>query len=452
MTPSTDLFQLSPVPMWISDVLTSRFIDVNEAAIRKFGYTKSTFLRMTTHEIQDDSHLLRYESLLSGQEAAALFDKEIHAFVNCHGQHAVVELDRNTIVYRGHDCHLVVITDITARINGALKDRERVERLDIISKATSDTIWDWSLTQNTVTWNKGIDGIFGYKDISNNQTSSQWFESCIHPEDMPRIRRILIQNLTSRNSRWKAQYRFRCADGRYKHISDRGFVIFDHEGKASRIIGAMEDISQRREEEHWLKLLESVVINTTDGVIIGTLDNLTKKPSIIFANTAFLQISGYTLSEVIGQSPEILHGPNTAKNASRELRNAFSKQKCCSSIELLIYDKKGSEYWVSLNMTPVTDHTGKVTHWISIQRDIAESMKYIKAIEEQNKKFKEIAWIQSHMVRAPLARVMGLLDLLKNQRPGDEMDILIEHLTNSARDLDSVIVKIADKMPAATIK
>jgi PAS domain S-box-containing protein len=437
--------------MWISDVRTSRFIDVNEAALRKFGYTKSAFLRMTLPEIQDDSYLLRYRTLLSDPEAAALFDKEIHALVDSAGQHTVVELDRNTIVYQENDRDLVVVTDITARINSALKDRERVEQLDIISKATSDTIWDWSLTQHTVTWNKGIKGIFGYKDVINNQTSSQWFESRIHPEDMPRIRQTLIQNLKSRNSRWKAQYRFKCADGRYKHVSDRGFVIFDSQGKASRIIGAIEDISQRREEEHWLKLLESVVINTTDGVIIGTLDHSTKKPGIIFANTAFLQMSGYTLSEIIGQSPEILHGPNTAKSAARKLRKAFREQKCCSSMELLIYDKGGKEYWVSLNMTPVSDSTGKVTHWISIQRDIAESMKYIQAIEEQNKKFKEIAWIQSHIVRAPLARVMGLVDLLKDQRPGDETDILIEHLTNSARDLDAIIVRIADKMPAVNV-
>ncbi len=451
MTSSTDLFRLLPVPMWISDVRTGRFNDVNDAAIRKFGYTKSVFLRLTFPEIQDDSYLLRYQSLFSDPEAAALFNKEIHALVDSSGQHTVVELDRNTVAHQGNDCHLVVVTDITARINNALKNLERVERLNIISKATSDTIWDWSLAQHTVTWNKGIKGIFGYKDINNNQTSSQWFESRIHPEDMPRIRQTLIQNLKSGNSRWKAQYRFQCADGHYKHVSDRGFVIFDNAGKASRIIGAIEDISQRREEEHWLKLLESVVINTTDGVIIGTLDNTTKKPSIIFANKAFLQISGYTLSEVIGQSPEILHGPNTAKHATRKLRKAFSEQKGCSSTELLIYDKNGREYWVSLNMTPVSDSTGKVTHWISIQRDIAESMKYIQAIEEQNKKFKEIAWIQSHIVRAPLARVMGLVDLLKNQRPGDETDLLIEHLTNSARDLDAVIIRIADKMPAVSV-
>jgi PAS domain-containing protein len=173
MTSSTDLFRLSPVPMWISDVRTSRFIDVNEAALRKFGYTKSAFLRMTLPEIQDDSYLLRYRTLLSDPEAAALFDKEIHALVGSAGQHTVVELDRNTIVYQENDRDLVVVTDITARINSALENRERVEQLHIISKATSDTIWDWSLAQHTVTWNKGIKGIFGYRDVSNNQTSSQ---------------------------------------------------------------------------------------------------------------------------------------------------------------------------------------------------------------------------------------------------------------------------------------
>jgi PAS domain S-box-containing protein len=436
--------------MWISDVRTSAFVDVNDAAIKRFGYSKPEFLHMIVPDIQDDSHLFRYQALLADPEAAGLFDKEIHAIVDRQGQHTVVELDSTVIVFENLDCRLVAVTDVTAWLNSALKNRESVERLDIISKATSDTIWDWSLAQNTVTWNKGIKGIFGYKEINNNMTSSEWFESCIHPEDISRIRQILVQNLRSRNPRWKAHYRLKCYDGSYKHVSDRGFVIFDSRGRASRIIGAIEDISQRREEEHWLKLLESVVINTTDGVIIGTMDKSTTRPKIIFANKAFLQMTGYTQDEVIGQSPVILHGANTAKNAVRKLRKAFTEQKCCN-VELVNYNKLGGEYWVSFNMTPVADSTGNLTHWISIQRDISESMKYIQAIEEQNKKFKEIAWIQSHIVRAPLARVMGLVDLLKHQDPGDETDVLIEHLTNSARDLDSIIIKIADKMPTVNI-
>ena len=68
----------------------------------------------------------------------------------------------------------------------------------------------------------------------------------------------------------------------------------------------------------------------------------------------------------------------------------------------------------------------------------------MQAIEEQNKKLKEIAWIQSHVVRAPLARIMGLVDLLSEQHSNEDIDNsqIIEAIASSANELDQIIRKI----------
>jgi PAS domain S-box-containing protein len=81
-----------------------------------------------------------------------------------------------------------------------------------------------------------------------------------------------------------------------------------------------------------------------------------------------------------------------------------------------------------------------------IATDITERLNYIQAIEDQNEKLKEISWIQSHIIRAPLSRIMGLIPLIKEKNGGsDEQDKMLDYLVLSANELDEVIKNITDK-------
>lgn len=337
--------------------------------------------------------------------------------------------------------------DVTERVYNESNMRLNAERYNIISKATSDTIWDWNLVTNTITWNKGIKGIFGYKDLIDNTTTGDWWEMQIHPDDRKRVWGNIQLHIRDGIAKWQDEYRFICADGSYKHVFDRGFMVFDHDGASIRMIGSMQDVSQRKQEEQWSRLLESVVINATDAVLICTGNVEGSGQSIIYVNEAFTRMSGYTKYELIGASPRISQGPETDIKEIRRLKDAIDSKLPCE-IEVINYTKQGKEYWVSQSNAPIADASGEVTHWISIQRDITQNRKHLEEIEEQNKKFKEIAWIQSHLVRAPLARIMGLVDLLQNFVPGDDKDQLLTHLESSAKELDSIIINIADKTPA----
>ncbi len=89
---------------------------------------------------------------------------------------------------------------------------------------------------------------------------------------------------------------------------------------------------------------------------------------------------------------------------------------------------------------------------MNIYRDITERKKYLEAILEQNKTFKEIAWIQSHIVRAPLARMMGVIHLLNDtdrQIPDPELEKFLEIIRNSAFELDKIIRDISGKSEEA---
>ncbi|WP_158857012.1 response regulator [Lunatibacter salilacus] len=83
---------------------------------------------------------------------------------------------------------------------------------------------------------------------------------------------------------------------------------------------------------------------------------------------------------------------------------------------------------------------------VVLANDVTEKLRHTQIIEDQNKRLKEIAWTQSHIVRAPLSRMLGLIDLIKNNIiPSEEFDEFLGHLENSALEIDVIIRKIVRK-------
>ncbi|MEJ1223876.1 response regulator [Sediminicola sp. 1XM1-17] len=82
---------------------------------------------------------------------------------------------------------------------------------------------------------------------------------------------------------------------------------------------------------------------------------------------------------------------------------------------------------------------------VVLANNVTERTLYIKAIEDQNEKLQEIAWIQSHIVRAPLARLMGLMNLIKDDIPSftEDQSFYLNEILNSANELDSIIKEIS---------
>ncbi|HRZ30912.1 MAG TPA: PAS domain-containing protein, partial [Flavobacterium sp.] len=93
-------------------------------------------------------------------------------------------------------------------INTEIKDSN--ERYDIVAKATSDTIWDWKIQTDEFVWNKGIQGVFGYKKEDVGNSSNWWFDR-IHPEDSLKMSVKLYSFLEQKTERWQDEYRFKCA-------------------------------------------------------------------------------------------------------------------------------------------------------------------------------------------------------------------------------------------------
>lgn len=146
------------------------------------------------------------------------------------------------------------------------------------------------------------------------------------------------------------------------------------------------DVTRREMALAELKLMESVITNTSDAIIITEAEPFQHPgPKIIFVNEAFCKMTGYEKEEVIGQTPRILQGPKTDKAAIHQLSSAIKKWQKYETT-LLNYKKSGEEFWINFTISPIANEKGWYTHWIAIERDVTE----IKVAELEHSLLSEI--------------------------------------------------------------
>lgn len=431
------LFDFSPFPIWVYDIESLKFLAVNAAAIAAYGYSEEEFLNMTVRSMypeseqhvldkmledkvnarlvnkaqvrlikksgeilvaeiasqpltswndtariivaQDITHRIKAEEALKvseqrfkalvqdgsdltaildlsgtfkyvspstrrvlGVDSAMLMHKNLFEFIHPEDKAAIVSgfsslgvsksqhlepfrVSVGAVQYRWLETFItdlsddnavsgIVITgrDVTQRINNERKIKANIEHYNRNSRA-SDAIYEWDLQTNELTWSKGFHEVFGYESFEADRQAVRWID-LIHPEDQEHVVDQIFVHLRDKKTRWKQQYRFLTAGGLYKAVVDRGFFVFNAAGDPERMVGAIQDVTDR--------------------------------------------------------------------------------------------------------------------------------LTYISNMEQENKYLKEISWMQSHVVRAPLARIMGLSELLTYNEGKLTNKELLAHLIDSAHELDQIISSI----------
>ncbi len=116
-----------------------------------------------------------------------------------------------------------------------------------VTQITNDCLWEWHLLTQEIFW---IDGghkrVFGYQ-VENALIPQSFWEQCIHPEDKEQVLLSLKNTVAKKSSTsFEATYRFKAANGNFLYVHDRGHIIRDEDGKAIRIIGATQNITEKK--------------------------------------------------------------------------------------------------------------------------------------------------------------------------------------------------------------
>lgn len=142
------------------------------------------------------------------------------------------------------------------------------------------------------------------------------------------------------------------------------------EPTAEGLTVTLRDVTQQRISEEQLRVLGTCISRLNDIVLITEADPIDEPgPRIVYVNHAFRRLTGYEKHEVIGKSPRFLQGPETQREVLKRIREAMEARRPCRE-ELINYTKSGEAFWLEIEIVPVIDSHGKLTHFAAVERDI----------------------------------------------------------------------------------
>ena len=153
------------------------------------------------------------------------------------------------------------------------------------------------------------------------------------------------------------------------------------------IIITFNDISDSKQ----LFSFRNIVENTQDIVVVTEADNIhyPTGPKIVYVNQAFEKLTGYRQEEVLGDTPRVLQGTLTDDAAKSRIHQALEQKKAITET-LLNYDAKGRPYWIEMNIIPLENKYGEITHFAAIERDISEHKFQQEQLEKRNQDLKAL--------------------------------------------------------------
>ncbi|MDQ3270322.1 MAG: PAS domain S-box protein [Pseudomonadota bacterium] len=392
------LFEHNPLPMWVYDRETLRLLAVNETAMQKYGYRREEFLAMTVLDVRPQEDRRRALAYIQNppwpNDSAEAWRHVLKDGRVIHVNNTGVDIE-----FDGRPACLVLIRDITEQRRAEAEREHSEERFRLIARATSDAVYDFDAEDGTLWWSDSFYSTFGFSREDVPATLEAW-EALVHPADRARVSGSLKAVMDSELSEWEEEYRFRCHDGRYAEVIDRGYMLRDASGRITRIVGGMLDVSERHRSEADLRLLRRAVEATSNGVIIT--DARQPDCPIVYVNPAFQDITGYAPEEVIGRNCRFLQRDDRDQIALESIRQALREQR---EVRVLLrnYRKDGTPFANDFHVAPVRDRSGELTHFVGVQNDVTERQRY----EEQ------LAYRATHDELTGLPNRQLLLDRLQ---------------------------------------
>lgn len=240
-----NLFEDNPCPMLAFDQKTLKILAVNNASIYLYGYSKKELLSMTVDQMRLKEDIPKLLEVIRSGEIN--FDKtKIQRHITKDGKLLYVNIAAQNGLLDGKKVRWVLIRDMTE-----VNEKERLlktalERYDLMMKATKDIIWDLYLDNGQTMLHGPVFENFGYRISS---VDNDWFNDKIHPDDIQRFWSHVQEINEKVDPFWSDQFRIKCADGQYKYVNARGYIMYSDDKKSYRSIGIIQVIQKQKEYE-----------------------------------------------------------------------------------------------------------------------------------------------------------------------------------------------------------
>lgn len=222
--------------------------------------------------------------------------------------------------------------------------------------------WQWDIDADEVTWSDELYRIYGLKR-DECEASYEGLLAWVHPEDREYFNSV-IQEAARTHQPFSFYHRIVRPDGTERIVQGRGQVIADETGRAMRMFGTAQDVTDLKRAEAERQLAASVFGNMSEGVVIADPEG-----TILRVNPAFTAVTGYESGEVVGRN--IVRSERHDETVFQRMTHSL---KACGHWQGEIWNrrKNGEIYPEWLSISAVRDDSDRVTHYIGVFNDITE--------------------------------------------------------------------------------
>ncbi len=411
------LFDFIPAMICFKD-LENRILRTNRRMADYLGKTVEEMEGRPTEDFLPDVAKKFYEDDLKVIQTGEPVLGIIESFTDRDGKQVLINTDK--VPYRdsaGKIVGIVVMAqDITARRQAEETLQKRQTELQVLFDLVPAMIWFKDTKNNHLRVNKRAAEKTGrpVEEIEGRPCRD------VNPIDADRFYADDLKVINS-GQPMSIVESFKDSQGQQSWVQTDKVPYRDNAGNIVGIVVMAQDITARKLAEERLRMLGSTVEQCNESIVITDAEMGGTGPRIVFVNSAFTRMTGYTAAEAIGLPPSILEGPLTSREAVGQIYEKVSQGQSFHG-ELINYRKDGSAFDLELQVTPIRNPEGVITHYVGIQRDITER----KAAEQELVTAREAALESSraksrflanmsHELRTPLNTINGISATLLEQ-------------------------------------
>lgn len=421
------LFQESPVPMYIYDVETFRFLDCNGAALAEYGYTREEFLQLNAVEIRPEEDVQAFLSI-KDEMPGAYYDAGTWRHIKKDGTVFHTHIYSHETVFEDRNARIVLALNIDNKVRAEMALQRKARQVENILESITDGFYtldtEWKFTYLN---NESIRLLRHTREELLGQNIWQVFPDALGLKYYKVFHQAATERTSANFEEYYAPFDLWTSVNVYP--TGTGLAVY------------VRDITEKKKTEERIfrhrENLKAIINNTKD--IIWSID---RDYRIISANQAFWE----RVYRFTGKTKDVVTNADFDPSIFSAWSVYFDRAFRGEAFKTIWEDElNGTRTYEEVSFNPVYDEAGMVGGISCFARDITEQRNHQRKIEEQNEQLKKIAWIQSHEVRSPVASILGLIQLFNFDDHIDPLNAeVIARIKDAALALDKVTRKITD--------